>query len=218
MVYTQRWYKDITSFLNRIGLTTTLGDQCLYQGSINGHSVLLLLHLDDMFLVGTQAACDDFYSRISEVYDTEDIGEATYGLGIEIERNWTDQTITLHQDSKITELLEDFGMSDCIPAYTPYELKTKLTHEMSPKTDKDKEAMSRHPYRQLIGRINHISVCTRPDITTAVSTLARFTENPGMAHWTAGKHLLRYLKHTSSLGITLGGKKHLCLQGYADAS
>jgi hypothetical protein len=171
-----------------------------------------------MFLVAPTNVCNHFYSQISSVYDTEDIGEATYGLGIEIERNWTERTILLHQQSKITEILEDFGMTDSIPKYTPYELKVRLTHEMSPTTEEDKLEMTKYPYRQLVGRINYLSTCTRPDITTAISILARFAENPGMAHWTAAKHLLRYLKHTSSLGITLGGKQPLLLKGYADAA
>lgn len=214
----QRWYQDITAFLNSMVLTATLGDACLYVGTLKGHQVILLLHVDDMFLAAPTDIADHFASKISEVYDTEDCGEALYGLGIEISRNWKDQTITLHQTSKISELLEDFGMADSIPASTPYDPKVILSHAMCPTTDVEKVQMARYPYRQLIGRINHLAISTRPDITTAISTLSRFAENPGMAHWTAAKHLLRYLKRTLPLGITLGGKAPLKLNGYADAS
>jgi hypothetical protein len=101
----QRWYKDITAFLNSMNLTATLGDACLCVGTIKGNQVILLLHADDMFLAATNHIADHFASKISEVYDTEDYGEATYGLGIEISRNGKDHIITLHQTPKLLKLI-----------------------------------------------------------------------------------------------------------------
>jgi hypothetical protein len=46
---------------------------------------------------------------------------------------------------------------------------------------------------------------TRPDIACTVRELARFMTSYGLAHITTAKHLLRYLKGTTSHGITLGG-------------
>jgi hypothetical protein len=37
---------------------------------------------------------------------------------------------------------------------------------------------------------------TRPDIAYAVGVLSRFAHHPSQDHWTAGKHLLRYLAGT----------------------
>jgi hypothetical protein len=74
------------------------------------------------------------------------------------------------------------------------------------------------PYRAAVGRLLHISNITRPDIATAVGIVARFSANPGMAHWTAVKRILRYLKSSSKLGLTLGSPQvNPTLVGYADA-
>jgi hypothetical protein len=108
-------------------------------------------------------------------------------------------------------ILSDFGMTDWIPAYTPAQLSVTLSTNMCPTTDKEKAAMQRIPYRSLVSRCAHLSLCTRPDI-------APFFENPGQRHWTAAKHLVRYLKHTIHLGITMGGTETPTLKGYADAS
>ena len=69
----------------------------------------------------------------------------------------------------------------------------------------------------LIGALLYIARCTRPDIAYAVNVLPRFNTNPGKAHWTAAKRVLRYLKGTREFGVVYkrGGAAHL--SGYADA-
>jgi hypothetical protein len=47
-------------------------------------------------------------------------------------------------------------------------------------------------YRQLIGSLMYL-VITRPDICFVVNTLNQFMVEPRRAHWTASKHILRYL-------------------------
>jgi len=48
----------------------------------------------------------------------------------------------------------------------------------------------------------YAAVGTRPDIAFAINRLASFMANPTMCHWTAAKHILRYLKETKDIGIT----------------
>jgi hypothetical protein len=54
-----------------------------------------------------------------------------------------------------------------------------------------------------------LGITTRLDIAYAVRELARFMANYGPSHVTAAKHLLRYLRGTTSYGITLGGSDTL---------
>ena len=39
-------------------------------------------------------------------------------------------------------------------------------------------------------------LCTRPDICYAVGIVSRYQSNPGMGHWIAVKHILKYLRRT----------------------
>ena len=48
----------------------------------------------------------------------------------------------------------------------------------------------------------YLAVATRPDIAYAVGVLARFSANPGAAHWKAAKHLCRYLQGTKDYKLT----------------
>ena len=62
----------------------------------------------------------------------------------------------------------------------------------------------------------YAATSTRPDIAFAVSILSQFMKNPGQTHWEAVKDVMRYLKGTADLKLTLGGKDR-GLEAYVDA-
>jgi hypothetical protein len=70
----------------------------------------------------------------------------------------------------------------------------------------------------------YAAVGTRPDIAFAINRLVSFTVNPTMCHWTAAKHVLRYLKGTKNMGITYSKSESDSMisqnnfTGYSDAS
>ena len=60
---------------------------------------------------------------------------------------------------------------------------------------------------------------TRPDISSAARTVAKFCENPGKKHWRAVVKILQCLRRTQDLGITYGGRE-CCgteMNAYADS-
>jgi hypothetical protein len=76
--------------------------------------------------------------------------------------------------------------------------------------------MDEHPYRELIGSLLYLSVCTRPDIAYAVEVLSRYMSAPTTDHWRAAMGILRYLAGTRDLGI-VSGNGGLIPEGYVDA-
>ena len=76
--------------------------------------------------------------------------------------------------------------------------------------------MKKVPYREAVGSLMYAAVATCPDITFAISTLSQFLENPGLIHWEAVKHILRYLSSTKTHALTYGNERH-DLYGYTDA-
>ena len=58
------------------------------------------------------------------------------------------------------------------------------------------------PYVSAVGALLYLAIATRPDIAHTVSVLCRFNHNPGMEHWKAVKHLMRYLKGTVDLKLS----------------
>lgn len=84
-------------------------------------------------------------------------------------------------------------MSDCNTVATPMESKIKLSKADAPKTKEEMEQMKSVPYQEAIGCLMYLACSTRPDIQFSVNKLSQFSSNPGQTHWTAVKHLLRYL-------------------------
>ena len=78
--------------------------------------------------------------------------------------------------------------------------------------------MPKFPYRELVGALMYIATCTRPDIAHAVGEVAKFCERYEKSHWAASKRILKYLKTTQDLSITLCGNSKGELIGFADAN
>lgn len=53
------------------------------------------------------------------------------------------------------------------------------------------------PYSEAVGSLMYAMLGTRPDISFAVTTLARFAKNPGPVHWEAV--LWQHLRRASRL-------------------
>ena len=115
-------------------------------------------------------------------------------------------------------ILAKYGLQDACPVCTPLDPNIKLEPG-------EMETGNRsNNYVSLIGSLMYAAVATRPDIAFAVNRLASFTANPTMCHWTAAKHVLRYLKGTKNIGITYSKPEtedmvnQSGLIGYSDAS
>ena len=79
------------------------------------------------------------------------------------------------------------------------------------------EWIERTPYCELIGSLNYIAIATRPDISFAVGCLASVLDCYRLEHWSAGLHVLHYLKGTRSLRLVLGGLMPSVLSGFCDS-
>ena len=60
-------------------------------------------------------------------------------------------------------------------------------------------------------------LATRPDLSFAVSLLARFQADPGIEHWKALLHVIGYVKNTIDYGLTYSRDADLTPLAYVDA-
>ncbi|PNX64511.1 retrotransposon protein putative Ty1-copia sub-class, partial [Trifolium pratense] len=61
-------------------------------------------------------------------------------------------------------------------------------------------------------------ICTRPDVSYAISATSRYQSDPGEAHWVVVKNILKYLRRTKDSFLIYGGQEELNVIGYTDAS
>ncbi|XP_070044579.1 secreted RxLR effector protein 161-like [Nicotiana tomentosiformis] len=79
-----------------------------------------------------------------------------------------------------------------------------LSAAQSPQSEEEKRYMVQVLYSSVVSSIMYAMVCTRPDISQAVSVVSRFMTCPGKAHWHAVKWILRYLRGTSNTYLEFG--------------
>ncbi|XP_058202223.1 secreted RxLR effector protein 161-like [Rhododendron vialii] len=91
---------------------------------------------------------------------------------------------------------------------------------MSPRTDAERKQMAQVPYANAVGSLMYAMVCTRPDISHAVSMVSRYMHDPGKGHWQAVKWILRYIQGTVNVGLKFGRDQKFGDQlavGYVDS-
>jgi hypothetical protein len=78
--------------------------------------------------------------------------------------------------------------------------------------------MSKVPYASAIGSIMYAMICTRPNISYALSVASKYQAGPCESHWTLIKNILKYLRRTKDVFLIYGGEEELVVNGYTDAS
>jgi hypothetical protein len=85
------------------------------------------------------------------------------------------------------------------PATILWKAKMQIPLKWDPVPGATKE------YQQHTGFINYLATGTRPDIVWVNNKLCEANSGPSKHHLEAQKHLLRYLKGITNLGIIFGG-------------
>jgi hypothetical protein len=130
-------------------------------------------------------------------------GDISYILGMKIQRDRTLRTVTLSNEKKTVELLQEANMHRCQPIGTPMEAVTVSSQDCPTLDSEEHHEMLKTPYREVVGKLIFLMRTTRPEIAFSVSIVSRFMHNPGRRHWQLVKRILRYLNGTRSYGLTL---------------
>lgn len=139
-----------------------------------------------------------------------DLNEIKLFLGIKVTRK--DDKITLDQSAYIETILTKFNMSECDAVKAPLEVN--INYEAL-----NSDEMYDAPCRSVIGCLMYVMVCTRPDLSTAISILSRYTNKNNTELWKCLKRVLRYLKGSKDMKLTyIRGNYKDILTGYVDAS
>ncbi|MAD43665.1 MAG: hypothetical protein CMH98_01550 [Oceanospirillaceae bacterium] len=217
------WNDYLHDALTEVGLVRSQWDTCLYVKSQHGDGdiqLMVALWVDDLLVSGCEEAYQELVKHLhTRHFKFKELGDARVFLGLEIDRNRKNKTIEVCQRGYIKQLLVDFGMDNCKPRSIPISPGTVLSRDQCPRTDEEKSEMAPNPYGVLIGKLIHLAKWSRGDLCVSVSTLAKYTLNPGMPHWLALKGVLRYLKGTLDLSLRYGGHDGMDeLVVYSDAN
>ena len=144
------------------------------------------------------------------------LGEASYVLGIQLLWYRKNKLLVLCQALYIDKVLIKFAMHNSKKGNPPSRHGVTLSKEQCLKTPQEEENMRHIPYASTVGSLMYTMLCTRPDICYAVGVVNWYQSNPGLDHWVAVKHILRYLRRTRNYMLVYYGRD-LILIGYTDS-
>jgi hypothetical protein len=214
------WNKTFHDTVSHWGFQRMRNEWCVYHRVSTTGTTIFALYVDD--IIATSSSVDEtnrFKAELKAHWDISDLGPAKFTLGIAITRDTTNKTISICQSAFIDRILAKFDQSDAHPCDTPMLAGLQLTcpDKSLPVPPNVIDWMQRTPYRELVSSLNYLAVATRPDIAYAVGRLASFLDCYRDEHWNAAVRVLRYIKGTKSLSLTLGSTSPVSLVGYADS-
>ncbi|CAI7910158.1 unnamed protein product [Closterium sp. NIES-54] len=213
----REWHNTLRTTLATLGFAPSTSDPSLIlRTDTTLPPFYVLVYVDDLvFAIANTEALAHVKSELQKRHTCTDLGELTSYLGLRINRDRAQRTITLTQSHMVQQVLQRFGFTYSSPQSTPLPTGHSLS---APPSNESVEPSG--PYPELVGCLMYLMTCTRPDLAYPLSLLARYVA-PGRhrkVHWDATKRVLRYLCSTSGMGLVLGGRARVVLTGHADAS
>lgn len=210
------WNKYLTKGLLNIGFRQSRVDECVFYRE----DVIFAVFVDDgIFYSPNEASIQRVLKDMKNNkktkcnFDIEDKGSISDYLGLNFEE-LEGGRLKLSQPHLIENIIEEVKIPTKekgrhTPAHSSYILQ------------RDKDGISFNnktfDYRSVIGKLNYLEKCSRPDIAYAVHQCARFSSDPKQSHAKAVIHLVKYLKATRDKGIIFSPDENKGFRTYADA-
>ena len=205
------WNDLLHQWMVNFGFNRCYSDPCLYilKGrKIQEESIYVAVWVDDLIIAcKNQEMLHDFKKSIARKFKMTDLGSIQHCLGMRIYYNLNNQVISIDQEKYIEDLLEKFSMHNCKPVATPL-IPDSTVNKEEPDISLDEHDVTK--FQELIGGLMYL-----------VGQLARVMSQPSKLHWSATKHVLRYLKGTKGLSLTYGNardEERENLIGFSDAN
>jgi hypothetical protein len=164
------------------------------------------LHVDDgLAITNSHPLYDWFLLVLSKRLIILDLGECSKFLSILIIRDCLNRHLWLSSHVYVLELLDDWNLSSCKPASTPFP-SNLMDFSVAPSNSLPEiaDADLLLKYQCIVGCLLYLAIATWPDISYYALWLGQFNANPTHRHFLAAKHVLHYLSGTRHLALTLG--------------
>ena len=170
--------------MSTIGFQNSCSDAAVFFRHGEKGQAIIGAAVDDLTItVPNLSIIQGIKDNLNQIFKMKDLREIHWLLNLKIERDFSDKTISISQETYIDKIVKKFNLQDAKNCSTPLDPNIKLSKDQFPNSYEEKKAMTKFPYWQAIGSLMWATVATRPDIAFAVSVLLQFLENPGRIHW-----------------------------------
>lgn len=170
------WSEVIHEALVNNGFIQSNADPCMYSIKQNGKWCFILI-VDNLVIASKDhQVIESVKVALLSKFEIQDLGEIRYYLGLEIDKN-LDGYYRICQTKYTHQVALSFRLNEAKTSNVPID----------PNYDKSKDEteilLNNANYQRLIGSLLYISICTRPDISAAVSILAQNPSKPIQRDW-----------------------------------
>ncbi|KAG8489132.1 hypothetical protein CXB51_017197 [Gossypium anomalum] len=171
------------------------------------------------FLYGLKQSPKQWYKRFDSFMTSHDFKRSSFDSCVYFKKNSDGSFVYLllyFDDMLIAAKDKGEIRKSAKPVSTPLAAHFRLSSALSPQSDNEIEYMSHVPYSSVVGSLMYAMVCSRPDLSYAVSAVSRYMANPGKEHWKTVQWILRYLWGTTDVCLQFGRTEDGVI-GYVDA-
>ena len=217
----RQWYLKLKSVLVEMGFKQIINDPHTFvyhqQEGDTTQTLVVPIYVDDLLPVGDKHLADNFETEIAKYFDVTVVGDASYFLGIRVQRDRDPDScgLALDQAQFARTILERRDHDPTRIASTPLSPLEKLVPNTDPVENAEKKVVKQ--YQRDIGSLMYLMLGTRPDLAYAVGKLARFSANPSSEHLRALEHVFAYVNRTKFYCLTYMTSGNPFPHGYVDA-
>lgn len=207
----RNWNEMLHTSLIGDNFTQNPADHCVYtKESKETGKVIIVVWVDDLIIAASNTqSLEQVKNMLSTRFKMKDLGRLKYFLGIDFCQ--TEGCVKMSQKRYVEKILSRYDMQECRTRETPCEQKLDYNEEAPKMTDV-------RTYREAVGSLIYLTMCTRPDICFVVSRLSQHFADPTDEHWVTVKHVLRYLRGTADKELCFRkSSEGLGLQAHSDA-
>lgn len=198
------WYQTLSTFLKSLGFSQSPTDGALFVSYLHTNPVFTLVYVDDIQIASSSLSLvQSTKSAILAKFEGRDLEETKFFLQMAVTRHRDRKTLFLSQERHAEKILEDSGLSEAWPLDTP--MIQSVYKDVKGAKVEDPAAITQ--YKSLLGSLMYIANYTRPDLSFAVSYLARFVNDITTDKFARLVDVIKYLRGTASFGLALGGEK-----------
>ncbi|KAL0433727.1 UNVERIFIED_CONTAM: Retrovirus-related Pol polyprotein from transposon TNT 1-94 [Sesamum latifolium] len=214
------WYNRLSEYLIKKGFCNNQISPCLFIKRTESGFIIIAVYVDDLNIIGSPEEIRQAADYLKSEFEMKDLGTTKYCLGLQFE--YTKAEIFIHQSNYIEKVLKRFHVDKAHPLSTPMVVRSLDVNKdpFRPPVHNDEILDPEVPYLSAIGALMYLANNTRSDIAFSVNLLVRYSSTPTKRHWNGVKHILRYLRGTSDMGLYFERHedvKATNLVGYSDA-
>ncbi|BEI82287.1 hypothetical protein CcaverHIS002_0301550 [Cutaneotrichosporon cavernicola] len=201
------WWKLVEDALVEYGCQRVQSEWGLYTlCTDNKTTLLVLLYVNDIVATcirskSGKSQATDLFEFLGSRFSITILGPITHILGVTVTRNPANRSVAISQTAFIDTITDGLpGLSPVIAKHAP--LPTPLPRSPDEPPASPAAACA---YGTLIGKLLWLAFMTRPDVSFAVSYLARYTHAPTDYHIALAVRVVAYLANTRAMTLQLGG-------------